>query len=109
LTVSDIGMGSLSSRREGNGILDFLFSNISMLVFRGEMRKPWLDSQFKMRLIIDWRTLRPRCGFAACMWILRSSVNKMGLIGPEITLITSFIATKNRVPLKGEPLGIPFS
>ena len=39
-----------------------------------------------------------RCGFAACMWILRSSANKMGLIGPEITLKTSFIATKNRVP-----------
>jgi len=96
LTVSNIGMGWLSSRREGNGVLDFLFSNISMLVFRVEIRKPSLDSHFRMRLIVVWRTLYPRCGFAAYMWILRSSANKIDLIGPEISMGPA-IATSNQM------------
>ena len=55
----------------GNGVLDFLFSKIIALVFGCEMRKPWLDSHFRMRLIAFWRTLCPRCGFAVCRWMLR--------------------------------------
>jgi len=43
------------------------------------------------------------------MWILRLSTKRRGLTGYGIALRMSFIATKKRIPLKGEPWGIPLS
>ena len=38
-------------------VLDFRFSNITRLVFEGEIRKPCLDSQDTIAEVVDWRSL----------------------------------------------------
>ena len=44
----------------GSVVLDFHFSNITRLVFEGEIRKPCLDSQDNIAEIVDWRNLYAR-------------------------------------------------
>jgi len=50
-------MGMRLEINSGRVVLDFHFSNITRLVFEGEIRKPCLDSQDNIAEIVDRRSL----------------------------------------------------
>ena len=59
-TELERGMGLLSKRRDGNGVLGFLFSKMMSLDLEGEMRKPNWDEHKRMALVVFRRSLSAR-------------------------------------------------
>ena len=74
-----------------------------------ELQKPYFENKLWMVLMvvcIVFCGLAVSCSQNVCMF--RSSANKMGVMVRGMTVIESFIATRNRVPLSGKPWSMPF-
>jgi len=82
--------------------------NIIWRVLDREILKPCRDNHSLIKEMVSWRRLLPLSWLLDWKWILRSSANRMVLRGEDIMEVILLMARMNKVPLKGEPCGIPF-
>ena len=85
----------------------FLCWKIIKLDLVGEKRNPWCNDQSSILLIASWRSLRVRVVLFDCICILKSSANRIGVMGKGMFVGRSFIASRKRVTLRTDPCGTP--
>ena len=83
--------------------------NVNTTNLELENLKPVFSDHFWRLFKLFWSNNWVVSGFLPLHIIVRSSTNRNPLIGSEILIITSFMAMRNRLTLRTEPCGTPFS